>query len=535
MCDTQVDIASNRDSCLLCGEELALPALQEHLASHMEDIAIFVLPKIEENCDPEAANSSLQLAAGGSRGNNNNSSSDKVGSYDFSVDEDQLGHSDAISMLLTTQEGLTSTLALDGKPQPERSYTTLLEEDHEEGSRHVLESYLDFNPGISGDNLFRSSQLTSLPYYEDNKDSLLDLSDAYDLRSDATPAQLPDLSGKTLKELQRTLGNLLKRGRAKAACQMIASCSDSNPQLLNSYWLGDTPLLAAARHGYPEVVKLLLENGATIEFRDMDQELTALHWAARNGHYEVAKILVSYGADVTAMVTKHHGETPLSLAMGNGHSDIAALLVENGASAAPKTLSDSEDQRGLRPLEQAVADRDVDGVRDLVDKGEDVNFVNSWGETLLMIAAAITRPIIVDLLLELGADCEIRNRHGRTALWIAVKENNPRAVAALIGAGARVDVRDSANNALLPWMIQTGRTDCMSLLLNGGADIEIQDGKGMTALAWAAKNGYQGVSRELLRRGANPTTANSAGRTPADFAKERSEVLKVFTEFSASK
>lgn len=45
----QVDgLDGKKDLCLICGEELTLSGLQGHLAAHMEEIALFVLPNINK-------------------------------------------------------------------------------------------------------------------------------------------------------------------------------------------------------------------------------------------------------------------------------------------------------------------------------------------------------------------------------------------------------------------------------------------------------------------------------------------------------
>jgi hypothetical protein len=47
ICNSEVD-ESSKDSCVICGRELPLRELQAHLATHMESIAIFVLPMVVE-------------------------------------------------------------------------------------------------------------------------------------------------------------------------------------------------------------------------------------------------------------------------------------------------------------------------------------------------------------------------------------------------------------------------------------------------------------------------------------------------------
>lgn len=60
---------------------------------------------------------------------------------------------------------------------------------------------------------------------------------------------------------------------------------------------GRTCLIAAARHGYSEVLILLVEYGASVEAR-FSRSLTALFIAAICGHLETVEILLNAGANI---------------------------------------------------------------------------------------------------------------------------------------------------------------------------------------------------------------------------------------------
>jgi len=69
LCDRQVDVSDNeKDSCLVCAEELSLSALQGHLAAHMEDIALFVLPNTSEEEETGGSKASVLVAKLKSKG-----------------------------------------------------------------------------------------------------------------------------------------------------------------------------------------------------------------------------------------------------------------------------------------------------------------------------------------------------------------------------------------------------------------------------------------------------------------------------------
>jgi ribosomal protein S18 acetylase RimI-like enzyme len=87
-------------------------------------------------------------------------------------------------------------------------------------------------------------------------------------------------------------------------------------------------LIKAAREGYTELVKLLLDAGADIEAKDK-YGYTALIRAASNGYTEVVKLLLDAGADIEAK--KENGDTALIRAASNGHTEVVKLLKQYGA------------------------------------------------------------------------------------------------------------------------------------------------------------------------------------------------------------
>ncbi|XP_037244116.1 ankyrin repeat, SAM and basic leucine zipper domain-containing protein 1 [Falco rusticolus] len=84
-----------------------------------------------------------------------------------------------------------------------------------------------------------------------------------------------------------------------------------------------TPLMYAARKGYPRVVALLAAHGSHINAQD-ENGYSALIWAAQHGHKSVILKLLQLGADKN-LKTKRE-ETAAELAKINRHSEIHSLL-----------------------------------------------------------------------------------------------------------------------------------------------------------------------------------------------------------------
>ncbi|KAJ5184564.1 hypothetical protein N7472_009404 [Penicillium cf. griseofulvum] len=108
-CNRQVDILEyEKHSCLVCGEELLLPALQGHLAAHMEDIALFVLPNTNEEDDVGDSKASVNVAKLKSKGNISGTESEPS-SLGYSAAGDYRQTPTDFSKLLTSEEaGYTS-------------------------------------------------------------------------------------------------------------------------------------------------------------------------------------------------------------------------------------------------------------------------------------------------------------------------------------------------------------------------------------------------------------------------------------------
>jgi len=107
----------------------------------------------------------------------------------------------------------------------------------------------------------------------------------------------------------------------------------------------ETALHLAARSGFEEIVKLLLDAGANREVRN-DHGETPLHVAAADGNRAIMRLLLDARADVNAR--NFAGETPLHIAARDGDVEVAELCLSFRAN--PK----EEDKRGNNFLETAV-------------------------------------------------------------------------------------------------------------------------------------------------------------------------------------
>ena len=89
-----------------------------------------------------------------------------------------------------------------------------------------------------------------------------------------------------------------------------------------------TPLHAAAGRGFKEIVKMLLDSGLAVDFRDLCCR-TLLHVAALYRQFEITYVILNIGADPNAR--DNWGGTALSLARAQNSSILLEILLDHGA------------------------------------------------------------------------------------------------------------------------------------------------------------------------------------------------------------
>lgn len=146
---------------------------------------------------------------------------------------------------------------------------------------------------------------------------------------------------------------------------------------------------------------------------------------------------------------------------------------------------------------------EVDRVKDLLDQGADVNYLDweidkkIWSETPLTAAAG----------------------PGRTGRNLG---NRVATVRALLSAGADVNLKDQSTRTPLMWAAISEDVAVIETLIEAGASLDMQDNWGATALHAAAANSYSegldDVVQVLLDAGASATIVNRYGETAEDLA-----------------
>ena len=252
--------------------------------------------------------------------------------------------------------------------------------------------------------------------------------------------------------------------------------------------------------------------------------MTALLYAAREGYMEATRALVEAGADLN--VVNADKFSPLIMAITNGHLDLAKYLLDHGADVKLATTSGLtalyavEDVQWAphawfpQPTTEQEKISHLDLMKAILEHGADVNaqvneklwfrsFTNDYtwvdpaGANTFWRAAQSSDVPAMRLLVAHGADPKAVTKAG----------DSPLHAAAGIGWAANWSV-----NAPLPLV------DAVKYCVELGNDVNLADARGYTPLHGAAYLGNNDMVNFLVEKGANVKAKSKAGDTVADMA-----------------
>ncbi len=201
--------------------------------------------------------------------------------------------------------------------------------------------------------------------------------------------------------------------------EFVKSAIEADPALVDKP-LGDDPtetsLVRAAMNGQVDIVRILLEHGATVNFKD-GRRTTPLHAAAEGGSAEVTQMLLDHGADITA---SNYQGTALHRAAMYGRLEVVKLFIERGAN-----VNEEADGGGWTPLHAVASWSDSAEVAEyLIAHGADVNHrLLRGGETPLNSTTMQGGVNVARVLLAHGANVNNKDNRGETPLTQALRHN----------------------------------------------------------------------------------------------------------------
>jgi len=286
-----------------------------------------------------------------------------------------------------------------------------------------------------------------------------------------------------------------------------------------------TPLLYAASKGNLEIVKYLLEQGASLTVKGQYDYLP-IHDAVYGKHFEVLKYLVEAGSPLNEV--SKVGNTPFIVAVKQDFPQGARYLLERGCDA------NIHDKEGRSAFHLAIEQNLPEMVEFLVNEARNqhkykgaINSLESMTKhkfTPLTYACVKGTEQIATILLEAGADVNAKMYANQIELRLGLLTSCFDCVFFffLVGFRAGADNMRPIYCALI-----AKNYSCARILVKHKAELNVKIGD-CTPLCLAAQSGIEPLIRQMLIAGANPEPFTIADRwNPITYAARSNSVKAV--------
>jgi len=169
-------------------------------------------------------------------------------------------------------------------------------------------------------------------------------------------------------------------------------------------------------------------------------------------------------------------------------------------------------------LHVAARQGDLEALKLHVDKGTNLNQLDTYGYSALKCAIEPGRIEVVKLLLDAGADANIKDGSGSPALMTAAARGQVEAVKLLLAKGADVNARDKRQSTALHASVLMRQQAIVELLVEAGADVNAEDSSKQMPLSLALRRNIAGIAEYLRQHGAKePPTVDASSMYGDDY------------------
>ncbi len=284
---------------------------------------------------------------------------------------------------------------------------------------------------------------------------------------------------------------------------------------------GNTALYLAAHRSNINLVKLLLENGASSNIKN-DRGNTPLH---RTKDSDTAKLLIQNGASTNAK--NNNSEIPLYMALGSKDKK----LIEELAKGVDFLITDKDNNTLLH---QAVKQINNDFAEQLMNqKPSLINKMNNNNETPLAIAMRVGNNNIADKLLTLKANVNTQDRYGTTPLLESIAHNNVYGAKLLLKHNVNPNISNNIGHNALHQALKYKQFSIIGDLIDHGALINKIDSHGNYPLHIAVSHQAPSNIITMLISPNNINALNNGEKTPLHLAEDN-RVLSTLLQAGAN-
>lgn len=277
----------------------------------------------------------------------------------------------------------------------------------------------------------------------------------------------------------------------------------------------DTLLHVAATNGLVTLIEALLNSGVALNVQDKKGE-TPIIRACKRGQHKVFELLLKHNADLSLKDNDNNSAITLAqkYAIENGDDKFEKILVEHNIEL-PLKLGETDvnevDKKGNTALHLALYDGTFERVKQLVERGANVNLQNKQGKTALILTHdALHGFDKTKLLLQNKANVNLQDKYGKTVLSCLMDDNSydytdsVRKKFNLLMRVKNIDVNLQTNIGMTPLMYVCKVTShevgyYAKALIDKGAKVGLTTKKGKTALSFVSD--WDTELQELLKAG----------------------------------
>ena len=272
---------------------------------------------------------------------------------------------------------------------------------------------------------------------------------------------------------------------------------------------GENCLHIAARHGYMDLCKILVEKyNFDVHIIDYSGK-TVLHHCAGNGNYQLFQYFLKMGIDIS-LRTKHH-ENCLHIAAYSGHNELCKVLIE-------KYNFDihAVDRYGRSPLHKCCDFFRINNelVQYFITMGSDIYQKTDNGENILHLAAKVgDMSFCKTLIQKYNFDIHTLDNSGNGLLFHCVRNGHYEMFQYFVKIGSDINHRANDGKNCLLAAAKRGCFDlCKTFIENQNFDVHTVDYQGQSSLHFCARNGHHQLFQYLFQMGGDIYQKTKDGR-----------------------